>query len=74
MAPKRAVTVSVQPTEQRPSSSERRAAQIAALATQQADLKREAAERRAKREASGRPPFGGSGPVRPTVPRRSSAR
>ena len=74
MAPKSKVTVSVQPTEQRPNSSERRAAQTAALATQQADLKREAAERRAKREANGLPPYGGSGPVIPFAPRRSRAR
>lgn len=49
MATKHKVTVSVQPTNPRPSSAERRAAQIASLSTQQAELKREAAERRAKR-------------------------
>jgi hypothetical protein len=51
MAVRHKVTTSSQPLERRPSSAERRAAQVEALATQQADLKREAAERRAKREA-----------------------
>ena len=49
MAAKEKVTVSVQPTARRPSSAERRAAQIATVSTKQAELKREAAERRAKR-------------------------
>jgi hypothetical protein len=49
VAAKNKVTVSVNPVKHRPSSSERRAAQVAALSTQQADLKREAAERRAQR-------------------------
>jgi hypothetical protein len=49
VATKNKVTVSVNPVKHRPTSSERRAAQIAALSTQQADLKREAAERRARR-------------------------
>ena len=49
MAAKNKVTVSAQPTKQRPSSAHRRAAQIA-ISTEQAELKREAAERRAKRE------------------------
>jgi hypothetical protein len=52
MAVRHKVTPSLQPLERRPSSAERRAAQVAALATQQADLKREAAERRAKRDAT----------------------
>jgi len=51
MAAKHKVTTTMQPLERRPSSAERRAAQVEALAGQQADLKREAAERRAKREA-----------------------
>lgn len=55
MAAKHKVTVSVQPTNHRPSSAERRAAQVASLSTQQAELKQEAAERRAKR-ASQSPP------------------
>jgi hypothetical protein len=50
MAPKHKVTVSVDPPKQRPTSTERRKAANAAIATKQQDLKREAAERRAKRE------------------------
>lgn len=49
MAAQRKVTVSMQPTNHRPSSAERRAAQIASLSTRQAELKQEAAERRAQR-------------------------
>jgi hypothetical protein len=49
MAAKKNMTVSVAPTNQRPSSAQRRAAQISAVSTKQAELKREAAERRAKR-------------------------
>ena len=48
MAAKHKVTVSTQPTNHRPSTAERRAAQIASLATEQAELKQEAAERRAE--------------------------
>jgi hypothetical protein len=50
MAGKHKVTTSVLPAAHRPTSSERRAAATAALATKQQDLKSEAAERRAKRE------------------------
>jgi hypothetical protein len=49
MAAKRKVTVSVQPTNRWPSSAERRAAQAATLSTKQAELKQEAADRRAER-------------------------
>jgi hypothetical protein len=49
MAPKSKVTVSVQPTAARPTSAERRAAQIAFLSTHQARLKQEAADRRRTR-------------------------
>jgi hypothetical protein len=49
MAPKQKMTVSVGPTAQRLTAAERRAAQIGALATQQATLKQEAADRRQKR-------------------------
>jgi hypothetical protein len=49
MAAKYKITVSTQPTSRRPSSAERHAAEIAALSTQQAELKREAADRRAER-------------------------
>ena len=43
------VTVPAQPINRRPSSAQRRAAQSASLVTQQAQLKQEAAERRALR-------------------------
>jgi hypothetical protein len=49
MAAKHQVTVSTQPTNSRLSTAERRAAQVASLSTRQAELKREAAERRAER-------------------------
>jgi hypothetical protein len=49
MAPRNKVTVSVQPTTRRPTSAERRAAQIASLAAHQAKLKQEAADRRRAR-------------------------
>lgn len=50
MAAKHRMTVSTQSTSRRPTSSaERRAAAIAWLSTQQAELKREAADRRAER-------------------------
>jgi hypothetical protein len=54
MAAKHKMTVSIQPTSPyRPNGAERRAAEIARLSTQQAELKREAADRRAKRVANG---------------------
>lgn len=49
MAAKHKMTVSVQPPKHRPTSAERRAAQVEMISTKQAELKREAAERRAKR-------------------------
>jgi hypothetical protein len=49
MAAKHKVTVSTQPTSRRPTSAERHAAQTARLSTKQAELKREAADRRAER-------------------------
>ena len=49
MAAKHKVTVSSQPTNGRLTTAERRAAQVASLSTKQAELKREAAERRAAR-------------------------
>jgi hypothetical protein len=49
MAAKPKVTVSIQPTNHRPTTAERRAAQIAALSTRQAELKQEAADRRDQR-------------------------
>jgi hypothetical protein len=50
MATKHKMTVSTQPESRyRRNDTERRAAQVAWLSTQQADLKREAADRRAER-------------------------
>jgi hypothetical protein len=51
MAGKNRVNVSAGPPARRLSSRERHAAQVAAIANEQSDLKREAAERRAKRDA-----------------------
>jgi hypothetical protein len=53
MAAKKKVTVSMSPVGRRPSSAERRAEQNAMLSDKQAQLKREAAERRQKRAARG---------------------
>jgi hypothetical protein len=55
MAAKRKMTVSTQPTSYRPTSAERHAAQVAWLSTQQAELKREAADRRAERAIKSAP-------------------
>ncbi len=52
MRAKQKVTVSTQPTAHRPTTAERRAASIVLLSTQQAELKREAADRRAQRAAT----------------------
>ena len=49
MAARPKMTVSMQPTNHRPSTAERRAAQIVALSTRQAELKQEAADRRDQR-------------------------
>jgi hypothetical protein len=49
MAAKQKMTVSTQSTSHRLSSAERHAAQVVWLSTQQAELKREAADRRADR-------------------------
>ena len=49
MAVKHKVIVSTQPMNSRGTTAERRAAQIALLSTRQAELKQEAAERRALR-------------------------
>jgi hypothetical protein len=51
MPPRHKVTHSTAPTNYRLSSDERRAARLAEIANKQSDLKREAAERRAKRAA-----------------------
>ncbi len=49
MAAKHKITVSIDQPTQRPTPTEQRAALIAAIAGEQQNLKREAAERRAKR-------------------------
>lgn len=57
MRGKNKVTVSVRPTTARPSSAERRAAEIERLSNRQAELKEEAAARRRQRTAEkGAPP------------------
>ena len=73
MAARQKVTVSVQPAKQWLTSAQRRAAQIATISTKQAELKREAAERRAKRELSGNS-SAASVPHRLANARRSNAR
>lgn len=70
MAAKPKVTVSTQPTTRRGTTAERREAHIASLATQQAELKREAAERRAERAKN--PPAPSAPRKRPSV-KRSNA-
>jgi hypothetical protein len=55
MAAKRNVTVSLNPPAQPLTAAERRAAWTATIAVQQQNLKREAAERRAKRSATPTP-------------------
>jgi hypothetical protein len=67
MAAKHKVTVSTGPTNIRGSTAQRRAAQIALLSTQQAELKQEAAERRAKRAKQ-------SAPAAFTPPKTAAAR
>lgn len=49
MAAKHKVTVSTRPTDPRGTAAQRREAQIEALSTKQAELKQEAAARRAER-------------------------
>ncbi len=56
MAARPKVTVSMQPTNHRPTTAERRAAQIASLSTRQAELKQEAADRRGAKSATDAPP------------------
>jgi hypothetical protein len=51
MAQRHRVTVSTQTQTYRMTADERRAARVAEIAGKQGDLKREAAERRAKRES-----------------------
>ena len=72
MAAKHRVTVSAQPPNRRPTSAERHAAEIASLSTRQADLKQEAADRRAAR-AKQNPPAA-SAPRKAATARRSNSR
>jgi len=67
MTGKHKVTVSTQPTNRRLTSAERHAAQMASLSTKQAELKQEAAERRAQRANQ-------SGPAAPPPRKTASAR
>jgi hypothetical protein len=71
MAAKHKLTVSTGPTHGRGTTAERRAAQIAALATQQAELKQEAAQRRAERANQKAP--AASTPPRAAAARRSNS-
>jgi hypothetical protein len=72
MAAKNKVIVTVQPTNRRQTSAERRAAQIASVSNKQAELKQEAAERRAKRASEDAATT--STPRTPPTTRRSKSR
>jgi hypothetical protein len=71
MAARNKVTVSTRPTNPRGTTAERRAAHIASLSTQQAELKQEAADRRAKRANN---PPAASTPRKTAAARRSNSR
>ena len=73
MAARQKVTVSVQPAAPRLTSAQRLAAQAAHASTKQAELKREAAERRAKRALASNAP-GGAMPRKSATARRRPAR
>lgn len=72
MAGKHKMTVSTRPTNNRSTTAERRAAQIALIATKQAELKQQAAERRAARanQSAPAPPK----PRKGATARRSNSR
>jgi hypothetical protein len=72
MAARNKVIVTVQPTNRRQTSAERRAAQIASVSNKQAELKQEAAERRAKRASEDAATT--SAPPTPPTTRRSKSR
>ena len=72
MAARNKVSVSVQPTNRRQTSAERRAAQIASVSNKQAELKQEAADRRAKRASEAAPAT--LAPRTPPTTRRSKSR
>jgi hypothetical protein len=71
MAAKHKVTVSTQPTNRRPSSAERQAARMASISNKQAELKQEAAERRARRANQNAPEA--SAPRKPAATKHSSS-
>lgn len=71
MAAKRKMTVSLRPQIQRPSGTDRRAAQLEMLSTKQAQLKQEAATRRLTRARQDRST---AAPPRNRAQRRSAAR
>jgi hypothetical protein len=72
MAAKHKVTVSTRPTASRGTTAERRAEQIALLSTKQAELKQEAAERRAAR--ANQPDAAASTPRKSAAAKRSNSR
>jgi hypothetical protein len=72
MPAKKEVTASVQASERRQSAMERRAEHLAALTSQQSDLKREAAERQARRDRDAKSKAPASSPRK--AARRSNAR
>jgi hypothetical protein len=72
MAAKHKVTVSTHPTNRRPSSAERQAARMASISTKQAELKQEAAERRAQRANQGAAEA--SAPRKPAGTKRGNSR
>jgi hypothetical protein len=72
MAVRNKVTVSTRPTHPRGNAAERRAAEIASLSTKQAELKQEAADRRAARANQNPPAAPGAG--RTAAARRSNSR
>lgn len=77
MATRHKVSVSNDPTKHRLTSNERRAARLAEISNKQGDLKREAAERRAKaaKQAGAKGNSStASGPRRAASARRSNSR
>jgi hypothetical protein len=73
MAARPKVTVSVQPRTRRPSSAQRLADQAESVSMKQVELKREAAERRAKRASESNAPAT-SMPRKAATARRPNAR
>jgi hypothetical protein len=73
MAAKRSVNISTGPTQYRLSSADRHAARVEEIAGQQRELKREAAERRAKRALEDEATKGASAPAGPVTRKRPRA-